>query len=280
VDKQGKDWGNEDMPSNGKIAWLLWGGDEGWKWTNKLLKQLADFEETSDFGLTVSKDPSGYWRDPQGQFADPPGLGKDPNSAVKWGDRAKAQSGEKPASQPAPPPSPAPAPKRIPKLSGRAKPAVDRPTDDAATVQASSIPKMEKDSTIKTLAKLDLKNPADKAYRQALLDSLTDRGGDNGNESSLDRARELYRLRGRKSLSDDDATEAGDFLRQGLRGTGGSSINQANLLLGQEIYGRLSDSQKTAFAQAVKPNNAVIKDDPALKDNDFIQDLRRRSEAQ
>jgi hypothetical protein len=46
VDKQGKDWANEDMPSNGKIAWLLWGGDEGWKWTNKLLKQLASQEKT------------------------------------------------------------------------------------------------------------------------------------------------------------------------------------------------------------------------------------------
>jgi len=32
VDKQGKDWDNSERPSNGKIAWLLWGGDSGYSW--------------------------------------------------------------------------------------------------------------------------------------------------------------------------------------------------------------------------------------------------------
>ena len=32
VDKQGKDWNNSERPSNGKIAWLLWGGDSGYAW--------------------------------------------------------------------------------------------------------------------------------------------------------------------------------------------------------------------------------------------------------
>jgi hypothetical protein len=32
VDKQGKDWDNAERPSNGKIAWLLWGGDSGYSW--------------------------------------------------------------------------------------------------------------------------------------------------------------------------------------------------------------------------------------------------------
>jgi hypothetical protein len=32
VDKQGKDWNNAERPSNGKIAWLLWGGDSGYSW--------------------------------------------------------------------------------------------------------------------------------------------------------------------------------------------------------------------------------------------------------
>jgi hypothetical protein len=32
VDKQGKDWNNTERPSNGKIAWLLWGGDSGYSW--------------------------------------------------------------------------------------------------------------------------------------------------------------------------------------------------------------------------------------------------------
>ena len=32
VDKKGKDWNNAERPSNGKIAWLLWGGDSGYSW--------------------------------------------------------------------------------------------------------------------------------------------------------------------------------------------------------------------------------------------------------
>jgi hypothetical protein len=33
VDKKGKDWNNSERPSNGKIAWLLWGGDSGYSWS-------------------------------------------------------------------------------------------------------------------------------------------------------------------------------------------------------------------------------------------------------
>lgn len=33
VDKKGKDWNNAERPSNGKIAWLLWGGDSGYAWS-------------------------------------------------------------------------------------------------------------------------------------------------------------------------------------------------------------------------------------------------------
>lgn len=44
VDKQGKDW---DKPSNGKIAWLLWGGDPGFRWCTKVWNQMqkADGKE-------------------------------------------------------------------------------------------------------------------------------------------------------------------------------------------------------------------------------------------
>jgi hypothetical protein len=35
VDKQGKDWDNAERPSNGKIAWLLWGGDSGYAWATQ-----------------------------------------------------------------------------------------------------------------------------------------------------------------------------------------------------------------------------------------------------
>lgn len=32
VDKRGKNFGNDDDPSAGYIAWLLWGGDRGKDW--------------------------------------------------------------------------------------------------------------------------------------------------------------------------------------------------------------------------------------------------------
>jgi hypothetical protein len=35
VDKQGKDFDNAERPSNGKIAWLLWGGDSGYAWSRQ-----------------------------------------------------------------------------------------------------------------------------------------------------------------------------------------------------------------------------------------------------
>ncbi len=35
VDKRGKNFFNAEKPSNGFIAWLLWGGDKGWEWAKK-----------------------------------------------------------------------------------------------------------------------------------------------------------------------------------------------------------------------------------------------------
>ncbi len=40
VDKRGKDFGNEDHPSNGFIAWLLWGGDPGKQWATETLRLM------------------------------------------------------------------------------------------------------------------------------------------------------------------------------------------------------------------------------------------------
>ncbi|MBU1033182.1 hypothetical protein KJ937_04625 [Patescibacteria group bacterium] len=49
VDKKGKDYGNEKRPSNGYIAWLLWGGDPGFKWALKIKREikLADRQSKS-----------------------------------------------------------------------------------------------------------------------------------------------------------------------------------------------------------------------------------------
>jgi hypothetical protein len=41
VDKRGKNFGNEDNPSNGYIAWLLWGGDAGKDWSKEMHDSLS-----------------------------------------------------------------------------------------------------------------------------------------------------------------------------------------------------------------------------------------------
>jgi hypothetical protein len=42
VDKRGKNFGNDAKPSNGYIAWLLWGGDPGRAWATKVRAQLLE----------------------------------------------------------------------------------------------------------------------------------------------------------------------------------------------------------------------------------------------
>jgi hypothetical protein len=42
VDKRGKNYGNEDNPSAGYIAWLLWGGDEGRAWALDLKQKIGN----------------------------------------------------------------------------------------------------------------------------------------------------------------------------------------------------------------------------------------------
>jgi hypothetical protein len=46
VDKQGTGWspGEEGYPSNGRIAWALWGGDSGRAWANKVYDSFEDAE--------------------------------------------------------------------------------------------------------------------------------------------------------------------------------------------------------------------------------------------
>jgi hypothetical protein len=44
VDKRGHDWGNEENPSAGYVAWLLWGGEEGRKWAEAKKAELERAE--------------------------------------------------------------------------------------------------------------------------------------------------------------------------------------------------------------------------------------------
>jgi phage-related protein (TIGR01555 family) len=47
VDKQGKGWppGEDGYPSNGRIAWALWGGDAGKAWAEKMAKRIESEDE-------------------------------------------------------------------------------------------------------------------------------------------------------------------------------------------------------------------------------------------
>ncbi|MBW3014171.1 hypothetical protein KY335_02915 [Candidatus Woesearchaeota archaeon] len=38
-------WSNPKNPSNGYIAWLLWGGDPGFAWAKKIVKQMKAADE-------------------------------------------------------------------------------------------------------------------------------------------------------------------------------------------------------------------------------------------
>lgn len=40
VDKRGRNFFNMEKPSNGFIAWLLWGGDRGKEWAEDVLRQM------------------------------------------------------------------------------------------------------------------------------------------------------------------------------------------------------------------------------------------------
>jgi hypothetical protein len=42
VDAQGARWDDPYNPSKGRVAWMLWGGDSGRKWCNKLLDSLGE----------------------------------------------------------------------------------------------------------------------------------------------------------------------------------------------------------------------------------------------
>jgi hypothetical protein len=44
IDKQGQGWapGDDGYPSNGRIAWALWGGDAGWSRATEIMRLVAD----------------------------------------------------------------------------------------------------------------------------------------------------------------------------------------------------------------------------------------------
>jgi hypothetical protein len=53
VDKQGKDWNNSERPSNGKIAWLLWGGDSGYAWATSKRNAIMRIRSQKSDGIWI-----------------------------------------------------------------------------------------------------------------------------------------------------------------------------------------------------------------------------------
>lgn len=45
VDRQAPNFGNDDKPSPGYIAWLLWGGNSGATWAHKMKAELKKRKE-------------------------------------------------------------------------------------------------------------------------------------------------------------------------------------------------------------------------------------------
>jgi hypothetical protein len=55
VDKKGKDWGNSESPSNGKIMWLAWGGDAGFSWSRKIVNREKTMKKNLELNEIVEE---------------------------------------------------------------------------------------------------------------------------------------------------------------------------------------------------------------------------------
>jgi len=45
VDKRAKNWGDDDNPSAGYVAWLLWGGEPGRDWADMIKRRLDEADD-------------------------------------------------------------------------------------------------------------------------------------------------------------------------------------------------------------------------------------------
>lgn len=57
IDKQGEGWspGQDGFPSNGRIAWALWGGDPGRSWSEKLVRQMNSEDENRSSDMDIER---------------------------------------------------------------------------------------------------------------------------------------------------------------------------------------------------------------------------------
>ncbi len=57
VDKEGQGWdrGSDGYPSNGRIAWALWGGDAGRSWANQLVRRMNAEDEDRSYDMEIER---------------------------------------------------------------------------------------------------------------------------------------------------------------------------------------------------------------------------------
>ncbi len=60
VDKQGKGWspGEDNFPSNGRIAWALWGGDTAWRWARAIVEREEKAAARTAGGYVLEDTPN------------------------------------------------------------------------------------------------------------------------------------------------------------------------------------------------------------------------------
>lgn len=67
VDKQGKGWSPKEdgFPSNGRIAWALWGGDAAWRWAKAIVEREDNKAVTASAGTDTSAFEASYILEPE-----------------------------------------------------------------------------------------------------------------------------------------------------------------------------------------------------------------------
>ena len=184
-----------------------------------------------------------------------------------------------------------PKPKAEQKVN-KIEPLIDIPVkvttaDVTKKIENSSLGKMDKSSELSFLKKLDLSKDSHQASAKAILEYLEVETNKtkiikkvdvSGTHSSYDRTRELFRYANRAELDNDDIKDAGDSLRQGLRGHLGSEVNLANTLLGYDVFKKLNQSEKKLFAAEIDVKNELITKDPRLVNHPMIKEIEKIKE--
>jgi hypothetical protein len=175
-----------------------------------------------------------------------------------------------------------------PPVASKVKPpdATGKPNkaEDGKAIADSDLSPTEKKIYGGRLSSMTYEKAGDDALRDSVMHLIKVKGTDEdvaGASASMDRIQELDRLRAKKSLKDSDIDDAAVSMRQGIRGPDGSPINKAAVVLGEEVYDRLSDDQKNQFAnkfgQTIEGN---VQKDQFARESKIMLDVAARRKAQ